>query len=337
MTATEPAIHLSVPNDEPLRVDPPESPAGLLDGELAQSPSDVSMARSVDVRTSNQQIDEESCRHVEHWPNVRRMAAASDTMRKRLAQRAHDARVKLRPLAKCPTPERSPARDCVNSYVMVWCWRPCVSPCMEAVAARVKELGGPAEVRFLLSAAKVDMSGHGEVDHLELQLYESEGEVYLQGVRTMCDNAAVVCSLMLGLTHLVTIGRPVPFQLANEATYPHGWHDESYVSADVLQALLWVAYACNVASEAAALGTLVLAFATRSILLTILPTLEAKVEWISQIKPMLLQTRGINLVFITFSLSMALCALVASATFSWIAVGIVFLSSQVSACLMIGS
>jgi len=72
-----------------------------------------------------------------------------------------------------------------------------------------------------------------------------------------------------------------------------------------------------------------LAFATRSILLTILPTLEAKVEWISQIKPMLLQTRGINLVFITFSLSMALCALVASATFSWIAVGIVFLSSQV--------
>ena len=101
----------------------------------------------------------------------------------------------------------------------------------------------------------------------------------------------------------------------------------------MLDVLLWFVYAANVASECAALGTLALAFATRSIRLTILPTLEAKVEWISQIKPMLLQQRGINLVFLTFSISIALCALVASSTFSWLAVGIVVSFSQVVARL----
>lgn len=89
----------------------------------------------------------------------------------------------------------------------------------------------------------------------------------------------------------------------------------------------------DVLSEAAALGTLVLAFASRSILLTVLPTLEAKVEWVGQIRPIGLVTRGINLVFFSFSVSMALCALVASSTYAWMAVGAVAISSQIVARL----
>ena len=82
----------------------------------------------------------------------------------------------------------------------------------DQMISQVNALGGPGEVRFLLNVASLDATGDGLVGQAEWEVWTSEGEQYLQGVRTLCDNAAVVCSLMLGLTHLVTIGRPITFE-----------------------------------------------------------------------------------------------------------------------------
>ena len=72
-----------------------------------------------------------------------------------------------------------------------------------------------------------------------------------------------------------------------------------------------------------------IAFSARSMLLTVLPTLEAKVEWVGQIRPILIITRGINVLFFFFSISIALCALVASSTFAWLAVGLLIVVQQI--------
>ena len=264
---------------------------------------------------------------------VRRAAAATEALRRRLAVQSLEARKRLAPLAACPVPQRSVYNDSKNSCgIFCGFYLPGgvpLCPNSTNVVTQMQSLGGLADVRFLLSVASLvveEVDGHGEVDMIEWETYENEGEQYLQGVRTLCDNAAVVCSIMLGLTHLVTIGRPVRFEVSSL------WATEAAGQAwmgEAQQALLWLAYGCNVLSELAALGTLVLAVSCRSILLTMLPSLEQKIEWIAMIRPIRMQTHGISLVFSSFSVSIALCALVSSPTFGWVAVAMVMISSWI--------
>ena len=222
------------------------------DAFVQQEASIHSMTGSED--SHNKARSPHSPRMLEQHFNLRRKAAISEALRPNLAKRTQEARVLLGPLAETPSPPSSRCAEIRNFYssmLSLTRFRTLLhkkaqcSPFMDKVVARVLELGGPAEVRFLLSVAKIDLGGTGDVDVLELQLYESEGEEYLQGVRTICDNAAVVSTLMLGLTHLVTIGRPVPFQLATPTTTSsrNAWTDTSYLSPDVLNALVWSAYA----------------------------------------------------------------------------------------------
>jgi len=183
------------------------------------------------------------------------------------------------------------------------------------VVAAVVRLGGPAQVRFLLAVAELDANGDGEIDDLEWDAHESNGESMLAGIKTLSDTTSVICALMLGLTHLLTIGRPISFQLS-ELT-------ENAFGPLISKALLWTAYSTNVASEASALVTLIACFTTRYFILMVLPTLESKIEWVQRTRPIVIQTQGYSMCIWCFTLSIVFGALVASPDFGFLAVGIV--------------
>ena len=115
--------------------------------------------------------------------------------------------------------------------------------------------GGPEQLRFLLCLAQFDKDGDGDIDDAEWDNYEKLSDALIADSVAMCGNTALVSSLLLGLTHLITMGRPIPYELSEASALAFGAHADS---------ILWGAYAFNTASECAAFFTLCIAVITRN-------------------------------------------------------------------------
>ena len=82
--------------------------------------------------------------------------------------------------------------------------------------------GGPEQMRFMLALAQFDRDGNGSIDDDELVEYEKLADSIINDAVTMCANLALVSSLLIGLTHLITVGRPTPFILSDESSEVFG-------------------------------------------------------------------------------------------------------------------
>ncbi len=132
--------------------------------------------------------------------------------------------------------------------------------------ASVIRHGGPEQLRFLYCVATFDANHDGTIDDREWELYEKQGDLLISDSVAMCSNMGIVGALLLGLTHLITMGRPTAYVLSEQ-------------SSEVFETwLLWLAYSFNAASECGAFFTLCIAVITRNNLTNILPTRELKVD-----------------------------------------------------------
>mmetsp|Transcript_14278 Transcript_14278/g.27862 ORF Transcript_14278/g.27862 Transcript_14278/m.27862 type:complete len:444 (+) Transcript_14278:420-1751(+) len=261
---------------------------------------------------------------------IRRSAAAGAVMRLRLAENAREARRHLeQALVDVDLPTHRKPNAALAGFKLFFFWRAYFNCLPESDGGKllgsVVRMGGPAQIRFLLSVAESDANGDGEIDDYEWQLHESQGEQKLNGLRALSDTTSVVCTLMLGLTHLVTIGRPVPYELSPRTEETFGF--------TIGQALVWTAYGCNVLSEVSALMTLIVCFSTRYFLLMVLPTLESKIEWVQRTRPIIKMTYGYSCSVWFFSLSLMFGGIVASPDFGFLAVGIMAILAWAAACV----
>ena len=99
----------------------------------------------------------------------------------------------------------------------------------------------------LLEQATLGSDGAGN-DADDVVRFEKRAAEYLQETNLMFNNLAVVASLMLACTHLGTIGRPSPWVENPEV--------REVLGDQATDALMWAAFACNLATEILAVALL---------------------------------------------------------------------------------
>lgn len=75
-------------------------------------------------------------------------------------------------------------------------------------------MGGPERIDILLLVASLDEDGNGVVSEDELAWFTAKSKEQLGQFMTLLPSMAVVSTLVLGLTHAQSIGRPKPWTVA---------------------------------------------------------------------------------------------------------------------------
>jgi len=160
--------------------------------------------------------------------------------------------------------------------------------------------GGPEQLRFLYCVATFDADRDGKIDDREWANYEKMGDMLIADSVAMCSNMGIVGALLLGLTHLLTMGRPTAYEL-------------SEASKEIFQDwVLWLAYSFNAGSECGAFFTLAIAVITRNNLTNILPTRELKVDMLRSSNALGIMGVSLMITLYFFLLSAMFGTLVAS-------------------------
>eukprot|EP00325_Prymnesiales_sp_UTEX-LB-985_P014610 CAMPEP_0174759662 /NCGR_PEP_ID=MMETSP1094-20130205/108383_1 /TAXON_ID=156173 /ORGANISM="Chrysochromulina brevifilum, Strain UTEX LB 985" /LENGTH=457 /DNA_ID=CAMNT_0015965599 /DNA_START=208 /DNA_END=1584 /DNA_ORIENTATION=+ len=205
--------------------------------------------------------------------NLRDRLKRTDSRRTLVARNAYTARKALLDIAKIPRPPyRLLNAICFGSFIDFLIVIRC-APGTGLLTKAVVKHGGPEQLRFLLCLAQFDQNGDGNIDDAEWANYERLSDALIADSVAMCGNTALVSSMLLGLTHLITIGRPIPYDLSDaSATIFGDW-------------LLWAAYGLNTGAESAAFFTLFIAVITRNNLTNVLPTRELKIDLLRTLLP----------------------------------------------------
>jgi len=142
----------------------------------------------------------------------------------------------------------------------------------------IAALGGPARVSTLLKLVKCDpnMGGHW-LDKAELEQYKRQGIEFVGQVVANCQTMSVVGTLVVGLTHQSTIGRPAVWQPSADFVDSFGQR-----AADIC---MWLGYTANLYTELAAITLLLFCITIRQLLVAILPNLQSKLKFIRKANP----------------------------------------------------
>ena len=198
---------------------------------------------------------------------MRRRLSRDFTMKSLVSDSAVQARVALRQFGSYPRPRYTRWRAILYGSFIDWaiCLR---LPLGDNVIGFIAKRGGPEQVRLLLTLASFDEDCDGSISDEELLgFYKLSDEIISDG-NAMCGNLAVVAALLVGLSHNVTVGRPVPLAYAPGVEEQYG------------DGLLWLVYAFNLCAEAGAFFTMCMAIIARNCLTNILPTRHHKVDFL---------------------------------------------------------
>jgi len=166
--------------------------------------------------------------------------------------------------------------------------------------------GGAEQMRFLLALAQFDKDGDGTISADEMVQYEKAADTIISDSVTLCSNLALVGTLLLGLTHLVVIGRPEPLVVSAASA-------EAFGPALSLW-LLDLAYTFSAVCECCAFFVLCCAIITRNCLTNILPTRELKIDMLRTTNALGMQGVGTVITLWSFLLANAFSVLIASPT-----------------------
>ena len=247
-----------------------------------------------------------------HTPraNIKDRLKRADSKRTLVAENAKYARTVLEEFAAISRPKYK-VRDAMLFGTFIDFFMLLRIPIGNTLTRALIRHGGPEQLRFLFCVATFDSDHNGYIDDKEWALYEKVGDALIADSVAMCANMGIVGALLLGLTHLVTIGRPLPFELSepSAAFFDSRW-------------LVWVSYTFNAASEAAAFFTLAIAVITRNNLTNVLPTRELKIDMLRSSNALGIMGVGLMLTLWCFILSTAFGTLVASPKEGFVGTGL---------------
>ena len=226
------------------------------------------------------------------------------------------AQEQLRPFCLSETPRSFPG--CSFLYVLHVCYRPLLErfapSWWNGFEVELSRLGGPSGVLTLLTIARIDTDGTGDIDEAEHVRRESTlcrcgrlsrgrrrptrcadacrscvalgrlkefDRVAQKLILDTCDalqTSAVVASLLFGATFQSVIGRPT-FMVASEATVER-WGD------DAAEAIMWVAYATMMLISVLCLIVIFYAFGSRMELQNVLPSVQSRLFYLCEVNPM---------------------------------------------------
>jgi hypothetical protein len=150
---------------------------------------------------------------------------------------------------------------------------PFLKRCTKPFTREMINLGGLERVQLLITIARFDIDGDGEIDDQEFEISRKEGEKAVSNAIAGCQNFAIVSALLFGATHLANIGRPVPFK-ADQASVDALGKTETDV-------VLWVIYVLNVLAETLALSIMITSIFIRQLVSNALPSVISKLAFLS--------------------------------------------------------
>ena len=245
---------------------------------------------------------------------MQRRLSRSNSYRTLVVESSSDAHFVLEAFARIRKPEWQQWKAMLYGCLIDWAillradeWMQ-----MDEFVRCVVSCGGAEQMRFLLALAQFDRDGNGTIDDDEWVQYQKLADRLIEDSVTLCGNLALVSTLLLGVTHLVTIGRPQPFVLSDASLEAFGERNGSV--------LLGTAYFATVLCECCSLFVLCCALITRNCLTNILPTREVKIDMLRTTNALGMQAVITQLMLWSFLIANLLCVLVASPTHGWIGV-----------------
>ena len=167
------------------------------------------------------------------------------------------AQEQLRPFCLSPRPATFPG--CSVVYVLFVCFRPLLErfapSSWTGFYIELARLGGPSGVLTLLTIARIDSDGTGNIDEDELKAFERVAEKLIRDTCDALQSSAVVVSLLFGATFQSVIGRPSFMEVAPLTLEAFG--------EGASEALLWVAYTTMCLISVLCLVVIMYAFGSR--------------------------------------------------------------------------
>lgn len=234
--------------------------------------------------------------------SIKRRLSRSNSYRSLVVESSSDAHEVLDEFAHIPKPEWEPSKAVLYGCTIDWLivlqadrWLP-----LDDFTRSIIACGGAEQMRFLLALAQFDRDGNGVIDDDELKQYEKLADTLIADSVTLCGNLALVSTLLLGMTHLVSVGRPDPLRLSEASrAYFGGW-------------LLTAAYSSTVLCECCAFFVLCCALITRNCLTNVLPTRELKIDMLRTTNALGMQSVVTVIMLWTFLFANGFLFLVAS-------------------------
>jgi hypothetical protein len=190
------------------------------------------------------------------------------------------AQEQLRPFCVSESPKDY--LGCNLIYVLHVCFRPLLERfapnSWKGFYVELARLGGPSGVLTLLTIARIDSDGTGDIDEAELKAFDRVAEKLIRDTCDALQMSAVVASLLFGATFQSVIGRPT-FMSASDATLL--WFGETWS-----EALLWLAFCTMSLISVLCLIIIAFAFGSRMELQNVLPSTQARLFYMLEVNPM---------------------------------------------------
>jgi len=190
------------------------------------------------------------------------------------------AQEQLRPFCMSETPASFPG--CSLLYVLHVCFRPLLERfapnSWKGFYVELARLGGPSGVLTLLTIARIDADGTGDIDEAELNEFDSVARKLILDTCDALQTSAVTSSLLFGACFQAVIGRPTPL-VASDPTVERFGED----MADMLH---WVAYSTMSLISVLCLIVVMYAFGSRMELQNVLPSTQARLFYLCEVNPM---------------------------------------------------
>lgn len=190
------------------------------------------------------------------------------------------AQEQLRPFCMSESPKDY--FGCNLVYVLHVCFRPLLERfaphSWKGFYVELARLGGPSGVLTLLTIARIDADGGGDIDEEELKAFDRVAEKLIRDTCDALQMSAVVASLLFGATFQSVIGRP-QFMYASPETIQAFGETASEV-------LLWVAFVTMSLISVLCLIIIAFAFGSRMELQNVLPSTQARLFYMLEVNPM---------------------------------------------------
>lgn len=171
---------------------------------------------------------------------------------------------------------------CNLVFVLHVCFRPLLERfapnSWKGFYVELARLGGPSGVLTLLTIARIDSDGTGDIDEAELRAFDRVAEKLIRDTCDALQMSAVVASLLFGATFQSVIGRPT-FMVASDATLQ--WFGETWC-----EVLLWLAFSTMSLISVLCLIIIAFAFGSRMELQNVLPSTQARLFYMLEVNPM---------------------------------------------------
>ena len=221
------------------------------------------------------------------------------------------AQEQLRPFCLCDAPRDYPG--CSWLFML----HVCFMPLLERFAmhewtgfyVELARLGGPSGVLTLLTIARIDSDGTGDIDEAELKEFDQVAAKLILDTCDALQTSALVCSLLFGAVFQTVIGRPTFLEVSSDTLDQFG-----QTGAEVLT---WVAYIAMTLISVLCLVVIAYAYGSRMELQNVLPSTQARLFYLCEVNPMNAVTAMTTICMLLFIVLIVMGGLLYSPTRGW--------------------